>query len=93
MPARPYIFITHEYYPRRGGIATFVEEMAHGAAALGHAVEVWAQRAPACDADAIAAALRPQIAAAARELLEALYPGAIKSGERKPATPAGAHVP
>ena len=24
----PHIFITHEFYPRRGGIATFVEEMA-----------------------------------------------------------------
>ena len=47
MSARPYIFITHEYYPRRGGIATFVEEMALAASALGHAIEVWAQRAPA----------------------------------------------
>lgn len=47
MPARPDIFITHEYFPRRGGIATFVEEMAFAVSALGHAVEVWAQRAPA----------------------------------------------
>jgi hypothetical protein len=39
----------------------------------------WAQRAPACDPDAIAGRLRVEIAAAARELLDALYPGAIGS--------------
>jgi len=38
--------ITHEFYPRHGGIATFSEEMARAAAALGHKVEVWAQAAP-----------------------------------------------
>jgi len=27
-PSRLHIFITHEFYPRRGGIATFVEEIA-----------------------------------------------------------------
>ncbi|MCC6414628.1 MAG: glycosyltransferase family 4 protein [Opitutaceae bacterium] len=47
MSARPCIFLTHEFYPRRGGIATFVEEMALAAVGLGHEVEVWAQRAPA----------------------------------------------
>ena len=36
-------FLTHEFFPRRGGIATFTEEMARAAAALGHHVEVWAQ--------------------------------------------------
>jgi glycosyltransferase involved in cell wall biosynthesis len=38
--------ITHEFFPRRGGIATFTEEVARAAAALGHEVEVWAQSAP-----------------------------------------------
>lgn len=38
--------ITHEFYPKRGGIATFTEEMAKASAALGFDVEVWAQSAP-----------------------------------------------
>jgi len=38
--------LTHEFFPRRGGIATFTEEMACAAARLGHSVEVWAQKAP-----------------------------------------------
>ncbi len=38
---------------------------------------VWAQRAPTCDAHAIAEPLRVEIAAAAREMLDALYPDAI----------------
>ncbi len=38
---------------------------------------VWAQRAPNCDVDAIAESLRVEIAAAAREMLDALYPDAI----------------
>lgn len=38
--------LTHEFFPRRGGIATFTEEMAAAAAGLGHEVEVWAQAAP-----------------------------------------------
>lgn len=42
--ARGRIYVlTHEFFPRRGGIATFTEEMARAAAALGHDVEVWAQ--------------------------------------------------
>ena len=43
----PHIFITHEFYPRRGGIATFVEEMAVAATGMGLSVEVWAPAAPA----------------------------------------------
>lgn len=35
--------ITHEFYPKRGGIATFTEEMAQATQALGWDVEVWAQ--------------------------------------------------
>lgn len=43
----PVFLITHEFYPVRGGIATFTEEIAKATAELGHAVEVWAQSAPA----------------------------------------------
>jgi phosphatidyl-myo-inositol dimannoside synthase len=39
--------ITHEFYPKRGGIATFTEEIARASATLGYQVEVWAQAAPA----------------------------------------------
>jgi phosphatidylinositol alpha-1,6-mannosyltransferase len=42
----PVTLITHEFYPRRGGIATFAEEIARASADLGHDVEVWAQAAP-----------------------------------------------
>ena len=35
--------ITHEFYPKRGGIATFTEEIARASAGLGYDVEVWAQ--------------------------------------------------
>lgn len=45
-PAHPVFLLTHEFYPKRGGIATFAEEMARAAAGLGHEVEVWAQAAP-----------------------------------------------
>lgn len=47
MSAPALHIITHEFYPRRGGIATFTEEMAAAAAGAGAAVEVWAQAAPA----------------------------------------------
>jgi len=46
----PVFLITHEFYPKRGGIATFTEEIARATATLGYKVEVWAQAAPA-DAD------------------------------------------
>jgi phosphatidylinositol alpha-1,6-mannosyltransferase len=42
----PVFLITHEYYPRHGGIATFAEEIARAAVDLGYDVEVWAQAAP-----------------------------------------------
>jgi phosphatidyl-myo-inositol dimannoside synthase len=35
--------ITHEFFPTRGGIATFTEEMAKASQELGWEVEVWAQ--------------------------------------------------
>ncbi len=38
--------ITHEFYPKRGGIATFTEEIAKASVGLGYDVEVWAQSAP-----------------------------------------------
>jgi phosphatidylinositol alpha-1,6-mannosyltransferase len=44
--ARPVFLITHEFYPKRGGIATFTEEIAKASVSLGYDVEVWAQSAP-----------------------------------------------
>lgn len=45
-PQNPPVFlITHEFYPKRGGIATFTEEIAKATADLGYNVEVWAQSA------------------------------------------------
>jgi glycosyltransferase involved in cell wall biosynthesis len=46
-PAGPVFLITHEFYPKRGGIATFTEEIARASATLGYDVEVWAQSATA----------------------------------------------
>ena len=43
LPARSVYLITHEFYPVRGGIATFTEEIAKASASLGYDVEVWAQ--------------------------------------------------
>ena len=45
-PGCPVFLITHEFYPKRGGIATFTEEIARATAGLGYDVEVWAQSAP-----------------------------------------------
>jgi glycosyltransferase involved in cell wall biosynthesis len=42
----PVFLITHEFYPKRGGIATFAEEIARASATLGYDVEVWAPSAP-----------------------------------------------
>ena len=42
----PVYLITHEFYPVRGGIATFTEEIAKATASLGYNIEVWAQSAP-----------------------------------------------
>ena len=44
--ANPVYLITHEFYPTRGGIATFTEEIAKAGVSLGYDVEVWAQCAP-----------------------------------------------
>ncbi|MGY8694258.1 MAG: glycosyltransferase family 4 protein [Verrucomicrobiia bacterium] len=40
----PIYVLTHEFFPQKGGIATFTEEMARAAAANGHNVEVWAPK-------------------------------------------------
>ena len=40
----PIYVLTHEFFPQKGGIATFTEEMARAAVANGHNVEVWAPR-------------------------------------------------
>lgn len=45
--ATPVFLITHEFYPTRGGIATFAEEIAKATVALGYDLEVWAQAAGA----------------------------------------------
>lgn len=46
-PPQNFVFlITHEFYPKRGGIATFTEEIARATVGLGYEVEVWAQSAP-----------------------------------------------
>jgi len=37
--------LTHEFFPKKGGIATFTEEMARAAAESGRQVEVWAPMA------------------------------------------------
>jgi glycosyltransferase involved in cell wall biosynthesis len=50
LSTRSVYLITHEFYPVRGGIATFTEEIAKASASLGYDVEVWAQSAsPATD--------------------------------------------
>ena len=43
---QPVYIITHEFHPRRGGIATFTEEIARATAELGFKTEVWAPQAP-----------------------------------------------
>lgn len=40
----PIYVLTHEFFPQKGGIATFTEEMARAAGEIGHDVEVWAPR-------------------------------------------------
>ncbi len=39
----PLYFVTHEFFPKKGGIATFTEEIARATVALGYDLEVWAQ--------------------------------------------------
>jgi phosphatidyl-myo-inositol dimannoside synthase len=41
----PVFLLTHEFYPRRGGIATFTEQIARAGVEIGYDIEVWAQTA------------------------------------------------
>lgn len=50
-PKQPVYLITHEFFPHRGGIATFTEEMARATTALGYPVEVWAPAANGVEPD------------------------------------------
>ncbi len=45
----PIYVLTHEFFPKKGGIATFTEEMAKAATQIGHEVVVWAPRADSTD--------------------------------------------
>ncbi len=47
--ARRIVTLTHEFHPQRGGIATYVQEMARATHRLGVPIEVWAPRAADCD--------------------------------------------
>jgi glycosyltransferase involved in cell wall biosynthesis len=42
---KPVFLVTHEFYPRHGGIATFAEQIARAAVNQGYDIEVWAQAA------------------------------------------------
>ena len=42
MPASKINIITHEFYPRKGGISVYIQEIARCACELGYPVEVWA---------------------------------------------------
>ena len=51
--SNPSVFvITHEFFPTRGGIATYVEEMARASVDLGYDVEVWAPYSAQADRQA-----------------------------------------
>ena len=42
LPASRVIIITHEFYPRKGGISTYVQEMAKSLSLAGVSITVWA---------------------------------------------------
>lgn len=46
MPGSRIIMLTHEFAPKKGGIAVYTEEMARAATNAGHVVEVWAPASP-----------------------------------------------
>lgn len=43
---RKHVVLTHEFFPYRGGIATWVEELATAAVGLGFDIEVWCPASP-----------------------------------------------
>lgn len=47
LSTHPFILVTHEFFPHRGGIAVYAAEMAKAAHQAGYAVEVWAPALPA----------------------------------------------
>lgn len=51
LASAPILILTHEFAPKKGGIATFTEEMARAAAKLGRTVEVWAPQAEMAEDD------------------------------------------
>ena len=46
MPPSKITILTHEFYPHKGGISVYVQEMARSACEMGHRVEVWAPAHP-----------------------------------------------
>ena len=65
-------WVETEYPPFWGPLVARIVEARREAFA-----SVWAQRGPGCDVEAIVQALRAEIAATARETLDALYPDAV----------------
>ncbi|MEM6823324.1 MAG: glycosyltransferase family 4 protein [Verrucomicrobiota bacterium] len=43
---RTLIFLTHEFFPFRGGVATYVKELAEATQSIGYDVEVWTNGSP-----------------------------------------------
>jgi glycosyltransferase involved in cell wall biosynthesis len=46
-PRPRIVALTHEFYPQRGGIATYTHEVARAASLAGYPIEVWAPETPA----------------------------------------------
>lgn len=45
--AQPIFFLTHEFFPKRGGIAQYVEELVRATVDDGYPAEIWAPAKPA----------------------------------------------
>ena len=58
MGADPVAILTHEFYPYKGGIAVYVEELAKAGSKLGFPVEVWAPENSAIEKAAFPFAVR-----------------------------------
>lgn len=46
-----FIFLTHEFFPFRGGVATYVQELADAMNRIGEEVEVWTNGSPLSGSD------------------------------------------
>jgi len=53
------VALTHEFFPQRGGIATYTHEVARAAALAGYPMEVWAPDSPALSARSFDFSVRP----------------------------------